>query len=377
MAAAMDTIAADRPAKPRPKTGILEIEPYVGGKAGAPGVAQPVKLSSNENVLGSSLHAHAAFQAASAKLHIYPDGRAEGLRNAVAETFRLEPGRLIFGCGSDEVFTLLAQTYLEPGDNVIQGEFGFLAYRIAARAAQAEVRFAPMPALRFDVDQALGLVDDRTRLVFLDNPGNPTGGWLRADELERLHRGLPGDCILVIDGAYAEFVDDPAYTDGLDLARAADNVVVTRTFSKIHGLAALRVGWGYGPAEMISAMDRIRGPFNVNLPAQAAAIAALGDAAFQAESRALVLKWRPWLTQQIGGLGLEVLASQGNFVLVGFQPVEGRSAEAAEAFLASRGILVRGLANYGLPGHLRITVGLEPHNRAVVEALADLLGRSA
>ena len=372
----MDTFAPDRPARPRPKTGILEIEPYVGGKASAPGVAEPVKLSSNENALGSSPEARAAYEATSRKLHVYPDGRAEGLRAAVAKSFDLDPARLIFGCGSDEVFTMLAQTYCEPGDNVVQGEFGFLAYRIAGRAAQAEVRFAPMPSLRFDVDLALERVDDRTRLVFLDNPGNPTGAWLQRDELERLHRGLPSDCILVVDGAYAEFVDDPGFSDGLDLARGAENVVVTRTFSKIHGLAALRVGWGYAPAEMISAMDRIRGPFNVNLPAQAAAVASLADTQFQAESRALVLRWRPWLTQQIGGLGLDVLPSQGNFVLVGFPAVEGRSAAAAEAFLASRGLLVRGLANYGLPAHLRITVGLEPQNRALVDALATFVGQS-
>ena len=372
--APMDTIAPENTSRPRPKTGILEIEPYVGGKASAEGVAEPIKLSSNENVLGSSELARAAFEHSAGKLHIYPDGKANVLREAVSAAFCLEPERLIFGCGSDEVFTLLAQTYCESGDNVVQGQYGFLAYRIAARAMQAEVRFAPMPALRFDVDQALELVDERTRIVFLDNPGNPTGGWLHREEIERLHQGLPGNCILVLDGAYAEFVDDPGYTDGFDLARGAENIVVTRTFSKLHGLAALRVGWGYAPAEMVSAMERIRAPFNVSLPAQFAAVAALGDKAFQAKSRELVLQWRPWLTQQLGGLGLEVLPSQGNFVLIGFPHETGRSAHEAEAFLASRGILVRGLGNYGLPDHLRLTVGVEDHNRAVVETLADFVG---
>ncbi len=371
----MDTITPENISRPRPKTGILEIEAYVGGKASVDGVAEPIKLSSNENVLGSSPHARAAFEQNAGKLHVYPDGKAGVLRDAVSAEFGLEPERLIFGCGSDEVFTLLAQTYCEPGDNVVQGQYGFLAYRIAGRAAQAEVRFAPMPRLRFDVDQALALVDDRTRILFLDNPGNPTGGWLHRDEVERLHRNLPGGCILVLDGAYAEFVDDPGFSDGLDLARHAENIVVTRTFSKIHGLAALRVGWGYGPAQMISAMERIRSPFNVNLPAQFAAVAALGDKDFQAQSRALILQWRPWLTQQLGGLGLEVMPSQGNFVLVGFPREDGRSAQAAEAFLASRGVLVRGLGNYGIPDHLRITIGLEAHNRKVVEALADFVGQ--
>lgn len=375
MAQGMDTIAPESHMRPRPKAGILEIEPYVGGKASIEGVAEPIKLSSNENVLGSSPKARAAFEAVAGKLHVYPDGKAGVLRQAVSTAFGLEPDRLIFGCGSDEVFTLLAQAYCEAGDNVVQGQFGFLAYRISARAAQAEVRFAPMPALRFDVEQALALVDDRTRIVFLDNPGNPTGAWLTRQEVEDLHRGLPGDCILVLDGAYAEFVDDPAFTDGIDLARRADNVVVTRTFSKIHGLAALRVGWGYAPAEMIGALERIRSPFNINLPAQYAAAEALADQAFQAESRDLVLKWRPWLAQQLGGIGLEVLPSQGNFVLVGFPHEPGRTAREAEAFLASRGLLVRGLANYGLANHLRITVGLEAHNRAVVEALAAFAGQ--
>ncbi len=357
-----------------PKAGILDIEPYVGGKAKVEGVADPLKLSSNENILGSSPLARLAFQEAASRLHYYPDGKASPVRAAVATEYGLEPERLIFGCGSDEIFTLLAQTYCEPGDNVIQGQYGFLAYRIAARSAQAEVRFAPMPSLRFDVDAALDRVDDRTRLVFLDNPGNPTGTWLRRDEVERLHVGLPGNCILVLDGAYAEFVDDPAYSDGIDLTRRADNIVVTRTFSKIHGLGGLRVGWGYAPLEMISAMERIRAPFNVNLPAQAAAVAALGDKDFQAESRALVLQWRPWLTQQLGGLGLDVLPSQGNFVLAGFPKTAGKTAREAEDHLASHGILVRGLANYGLADHLRITIGKEEHNRAVVEALAEFLG---
>lgn len=370
----MTSIAPESALRPRPKPGILDIETYVGGKASIVGVAEPLKLSSNENILGSSPMARLAFEETAGKLHIYPDGKASALRDAVAARYRLEPDRLIFGCGSDEVFTMLAQTYCEAGDNVVQGEFGFLAYRIAARSAGAEVRFAPMPALRFDVDEALKRVDERTRIVFLDNPGNPTGASLQRDEVERLHRELPPACILVIDGAYAEFVDDPAFCDGLDLARNAENIVVTRTFSKIHGLAALRVGWGYAPTAIIDALERIRGPFNVNLPAQSAALAALGDEDFQQRSRALVLQWRPWLAQQLGGLGLDVIPSQGNFVLVGFPVTPGRTAREAEAFLASRGILVRGLANYGLPDQLRITIGLEEHNRAVVDALGEYMG---
>jgi histidinol-phosphate aminotransferase len=192
----------------------------------------------------------------------------------------------------------------------------------------------------------------------------------------RLHAGLPGNVLLVLDGAYAEFNTDPTFGDGLDLARDAENIVVTHTFSKLHGLAALRVGWAYAPAAVADAVDRIRLPFNTSIAGQAAAIAALGDTDFQARSLELVETWRPWLTQQLGGLGLEVTPSSANFVLVGFPPSGGRLAIEAEAFLARRGLLVRGVAGYGLPDHLRITIGLEAHNRAIIEGLADFLGRS-
>jgi histidinol-phosphate aminotransferase len=363
--------------RPTPKPGILDIAPYVGGKATAAGFANPIKLSSNENVLGCSPLALAAYEETGAKLHLYPDGHANGLRAAVADKNGLEPERLIFGCGSDEIFTLLCQVYCEPGDNVVQGQYGFLAYKIAARAAQAEVRFAAEPDRRIDVDEILAQVDDRTRIVFIANPSNPTGTWNTRDEITRLHQHLPANVILVLDGAYTEFVDTADYEDGIALARRSENIVVCRTFSKLYGLAALRVGWGYAPVAMIDAMERVRAPFNVNSPAQAAAIAALADDDFLERSRTLVLTWRPWLVQQFGGLGLEVLPSQANFLLVRFSHEAGRTAAEAEAFLASRGILVRGLAGYGLGDSLRITVGLEPDNRAVVEALAAFLALSA
>jgi histidinol-phosphate aminotransferase len=355
--------------RPRPKPGVLDIEPYVGGKSKIEGVAEPIKLSSNENVLGCSPHAQAAYVEASGQLNLYPDGRCSVLRAALAAHFGLDPERMVFGCGSDEIFTLLAQAYCEAGDNVVQGEFGFLAYRIAARAAGAHVKFAPEPGLRADVDALLAAVDARTRIVFLANPANPTGSCLTRAEVRALHAGLPSDVILVLDGAYAEFAEDD-YEAGFELAAEAANVVVTRTFSKLHGLAALRVGWGYMPLAIADALERIRGPFNVNLPAQAAAVAALGDHAFQARSLELVRVWRPWLAQQIGGAGFEVAPSAANFILVQFPRTPGRTAADAEAFLAKRGLLVRGLANYGLADALRITIGLEDHNRAVAEAVS-------
>ena len=360
-------------ARPTPKPGVLDIAPYVPGKAKVEGVAEPLKLSANENVLGASPLAKAAYASAVDSLHVYPDGRASGLREAIAQRFRLAPERLVFGCGSDEIFQLLNQAFLEPGDNIVQGQYGFGAYAIGARACQGEVRTAPEPGYRIDVDEILAQVDARTRIVFIANPGNPTGTYVTGEAVRRLHAGLAPSVILVLDGAYAEFVDDPAFEDGVDLARDSENVVVTRTFSKLHGLAALRVGWAYMPAAIADAVDRIRLPFNLNVPAQLAAVAALGDDDFQARTLALMAQWRPWLAQQLGGLGLEPVPSAANFVLVGFPTTPGKTAAEAAAFLERRGLIVRGVAGYGLPDHLRITVGLEAHNRAVVEALADFM----
>ncbi len=235
------------------------------------------------------------------------------------------------------------------------------------------MKFAAETNYRIDVDAILEQVDERTRLVFIANPANPTGTFLPLSEVERLHVGLPGHVILVLDGAYAEFNTDPTFSDGIDLARQADNIVVTHTFSKLHGLAALRVGWAYAPAAVAEAVDRIRLPFNTSHAAQRAAVAALADGEFQARSLAHVEQWRPWLTQQLGGLGLDVVPSSANFVLVGFPRSGGRVAAEAEAFLAGRGLLVRGVGGYGLPDHLRLTIGLETHNRAMIEALADFM----
>ncbi|MBV8684870.1 MAG: histidinol-phosphate transaminase [Caulobacteraceae bacterium] len=363
-------------AAPAPRPGILDIVAYKPGRASAEGVEKPVKLSANENILGCSPLAKAAFASVMDELSLYPDGRGNQLRGAIAERYRIEPGRIILGCGTDEIFAMLAQTYLQAGDNIVQGEYGFGAYGIAARANEAEVRMATERNYRIDVDAMLAEVDERTRLVFIANPANPTGTMLPASEVERLHAGLPPDVMLILDGAYAEFCSDPNFTDGLELARGASNIVVTHTFSKIHGLAALRVGWGYAPFAVAEAVDRLRLPFNTSIPAQVAAIAAMEDEEFAARSLAHIEQWRPWLTQQLGGLGLEVVPSAANFVLAGFPTARGRTAAEAEAFLASRGLLVRGVGGYGLPNHLRFTIGLEEHNRAIVEVLGEFLGRS-
>ncbi len=353
----------------QPKPGILDIAPYVGGKSKIDGVAEPMKLSSNENALGAGEKAREAYQAAVANIHIYPDGRATKLREAVADHHGLEGDRLIFGNGSDEVFALLNQTYLQPGDNIVTGQYGFLAYRISALANQASVKLAPEPGFKAEVEAILEQVDDRTKIVYISSPSNPTGSYNTAEETRRLHAALPPHVLLVIDEAYAEFVTAPDWETSFPLARDADNIVVTRTFSKIHGLGGLRIGFGYAPLKVAEAVDRIRLPFNVSVPGLDAAIAALGDEAHQKASRDLVETWRPRLTQAIKGFGFDVFPSAGNFVLVRF--ADAAKAAAANDYLNTRGIIVRPVGGYGLPDCLRITVGTEDQNRAVLDALSE------
>jgi histidinol-phosphate aminotransferase len=355
---------------PAPKPGILDIAPYVGGKSRIEGVAEPMKLSSNENMLGAGPKAREAYEAAVRNIHIYPDGRATKLRDAVAGHHGLEPERLIFGNGSDEVFALLNQCYLTPGDNIVTGQYGFLAYRISALANQASVKLAPEPQFKATPEALLEQVDARTRIVYVSSPSNPTGSYNTAEEIRRLHEGLRPDILLVIDEAYAEYVTEPDWETSFGLARDSQNIVVTRTFSKIHGLGGLRIGFGYAPLKVAEAVDRIRLPFNVSVPGIEAAVAALGDEAHQQASRDLIQTWRPRLTQAIRGFGFEVLPSAGNFVLVRFTD-DKRTAAAANDYLNSKGVIVRPVGGYGLPDCLRITIGTEDQNRAVLDALSE------
>lgn len=358
---------------PAPKPGILDIAPYVGGKSRIEGVAEPMKLSSNENMLGAGQKAREAFEAAVGHIHIYPDGRASKLRDAVAEQHGLERERLIFGNGSDEVFALLNQCYLTPGDNIVTGQYGFLAYRISALANQASVKLAPEPDFKATPEALLAEVDERTRIVYVSSPSNPTGSYNTGEEIRRLHQGLRPDVILVVDEAYAEYVTEPDWETSFGLARDSQNIVVTRTFSKIHGLGGLRIGFGYAPLKVAEAVDRIRLPFNVSVPGIEAAVAALGDEAHQQASRDLIHTWRPRLTQAIRGFGFEVLPSAGNFVLVRFRDAE--QAQGANAYLNSKGVIVRPVGGYGLPEALRITIGTEDQNRAVLDALSEFAAR--
>jgi histidinol-phosphate aminotransferase len=353
-----------------PLPGILDIVPYKGGEADIPGIAKPWKLSSNENPLGCSPAAQAAFAAAAQDLAIYPDGAHAALREALARRYGLDAGRIVCGSGSDEIFQLLGRAFLARGDDVVQSQHGFLVYRLTAQQAGATCTSAPETDLTASVDAILAAVTERTKIVFLANPNNPTGTYLPFEEVRRLHAGLRPDVLLVLDAAYAEYVRANDYSAGLELAATSDNVLMTRTFSKIHGLAALRVGWAYGPQVVIDALNRVRGPFNVSGPALAAAVAAIEDTGFAEASADFNATWLAWLQAGIAELGLETVPSVGNFVLVRFDPAAGFSAPAAEAFLKARGVIVRPVGAYGLPEYLRISVGTEPANRDCLAALA-------
>jgi histidinol-phosphate aminotransferase len=362
---------------PTPRPGILDIAPYVGGEANLAGVAKPARLASNEGALGASPRAMAAYHALADQLHRYPDGGAEALRSALGRRHGLDPARITVGAGSDELIALLVRAYAGPGDEVLHSRHGFLMYAIAATTAGAQPVAAPERDLTADVDGLIAHATARTKLVFLANPNNPTGTYLPREQVRRLRRGLPGHALLVIDAAYAEFVSRNDYSAGEDLVDETDNVVMIRTFSKIYGLAALRLGWAYGPPAVIDVLNRVRGPFNVGAAAQAAGVAALEDQAHIDAARSHNDIWRAWFTQQVIQLGLTVQPSVGNFVLVRFAKGGSATAEAAESFLKNRGILVRKMASYGLPDALRITIGLEAEMQTVVAALAAFLERKA
>jgi len=361
--------------RPKPRPGVLDIDPYVPGKSEAPGAARVFKLSSNETPLGASPKAIAAYRAVSEHLQDYPDGAATALRAAIGRAFGLDPDRIVCGAGSDDLLNLLADAYLADGDEAIHTTHGFLVYPIATLGSGAKPIVAPEKNYTADVDAILAKVSARTRIVFLANPNNPTGTYVPFDEIKRLHKGLPPQVLLVLDAAYAEYVRRNDYEAGIELVATSENVVMCRTFSKIYGLAGLRLGWMYGPAHLIDAINRIRGPFNVNAAAIAAGVAAIEDTAHVERARAHNDRWLPWLTAEIGKLGLTVTPSVANFVLIHFPTTPGRTAEAADAFLTKRGLILRRVTAYHLPNALRMTVGSEEANRLVVAALAEFMGK--
>lgn len=362
---------------PAPRPSILEIDPYVPGESRLPAGLKPIKLSSNETPLGPSPKAVAAFKETAGELERYPDGGATRLRAVIAARYGLNAARIVCGAGSDELLGLLAHAYLGPGDEAIFTEHGFLLYRIIVLANGARPVVAPETDLRTDIAQILARVTERTKVVFLANPNNPTGTYAPIDEVRTLREKLPAHVLLVLDAAYAEYVRRNDYEAGIELVATTPNTVMTRTFSKIHGLAGLRLGWAYCPEGVADALNRIRGPFNVSTPALVAGVAAIEDKVHEEASVAHNERWLPWLTTEIEKLGLKVTPSVANFLLMHFPKEPARNAHAADAFLKSRAIIVRRVDAYGLPGALRATIGSESDNRAVVAALSAFLDGAA
>jgi histidinol-phosphate aminotransferase len=360
---------------PKPKPGILEISPYVAGRGPEPGGPPAIKLSSNESALGPSPVAIAAYEAAGPDISIYPEGGARLLREAIADIHDLDSNRIVCGNGSEELIALLARIYLSPGDEVVFTRYAFLVYRIAALSSGAIPVVVDETDLRANVDDILNAITARTRIVYLANPNNPTGTCLPAAEIRRLHEGLPDTVLLVLDAAYAEYVQRDDYESGIELVALTNNVVMLRTFSKIYALAGLRVGWAYCPRAVADALNRVRGAFNVSVPAQRAAAAALRDHDHVARSIAHNAEWKNWLTAKIRAAGITIGESEGNFLLLQFRAPH--QAEAADAFLTARGFILRPVANYQLSYCLRLTIGTADANRGVADALADFMREHA
>lgn len=353
---------------PQPKAGITSISPYVGGKSKLAGVARTIKLSSNENPWGPSPKAAEAYKAQADELHRYPDGGHAALREAIAEAHGLPAEQLICGAGSDELLGLLVHAYAGPGDEVLYTQHGFLMYKIYTLGNGATPVEAPEKNLTADVDALLAKVTERTKIVFLANPNNPTGTTIPTREVARLRAALPPQVILGLDAAYAEYLDDADYDAGGALVRDGGNTVMFRTFSKIYGLPALRLGWAYGPAHIIDIMNRVRSPFNVNAPALAAGIAAVKDQEYVAEMRRKNAEERARLVQSLAQKGFEAVPSQTNFVLVKF----GAKTSEVNQKLAAEGLIVREVAGYGLPDYLRISIGTTEENTLLIDAISRL-----
>lgn len=359
---------------PEGRPGVMRLAPYVQGQSSIEGVSEPIKLSSNESSQGPSPKALEAYREAGAVLNRYPDGSQWALRQAIGETHDLDPLRIVCGNGSDELIQLMARAYVGYGHEALLSENGFVMSNIHCIAQGAELVIAPEKDYRVDVDAMLARVTDKTRFCTIANPNNPTGTYLAADELRRLHAGLPDNCLFLIDDAYAEYVTAEDYSDGAELVDEFDNVVMTRTFSKIYGLPSLRIGWAYCPEEIFDLVQRIRTPFNTNGPALTVATAAVRDQQYIRDIRDDNAQWRDRITEALTRLGIEVLPSQANFYLMRFNEGSGKSGTAAAAFLQSRGIIPRPAG--GSDQFLRITIGLARENEAVLAALTEYMGDS-
>ena len=358
--------------KIQPQPGIMDIELYQAGSSHATGAENTVKLSSNENPFGPSPAAIEALGKTAHTLHRYPSTDHLPLRKAIAEAFDLWSDNIICGVGSDEIISFLCYAYAGPGDEVIHTEHGFAMYRISTLAAGATPVEVPEHRRMTDVDRILAACNERTKIVFIANPNNPTGTMIAEAEVRRLAEGIPSHAILVLDGAYAEYVE--GYDGGARLVHSYENVVMTRTFSKLYGLGGLRVGWGYGPKHIIDILNRIRGPFNVSLPALAAAEAAVKDQAYADKCRDENTRQRAWLANALAEHGVASDTSMTNFILARFNSTQ--EAEACDEYLKAQGLIVRRVGGYNLPECLRITVGDEASCRRVAHAVGKFKEQS-
>ncbi|WP_417795852.1 histidinol-phosphate transaminase [Terasakiella pusilla] len=356
-----------------PRPGIMDITPYKGGESALKGVDRIIKLSSNEGPFGPSPRAVEVMKKTSEIQHRYPDGGATRLRKKLAEKHNVDADQIVCGAGSDELLGLLCRAYAGPGDEVLYSDHGFLMYPIAAKSVGATPVTAMEKDLTTDVDALLAATTDKTKIVFVANPNNPTGTYISRTEMKRLRDGLRDDILLVIDAAYAEFMTQDDYDAGFELAGSTNNTVMTRTFSKMYGLGGVRLGWSYSCAEIADVLNRARNPFNVTSLALAAGEAALDDDEFVAMTRAHNTKWLRWTEEECRKLGLETTTSHANFALVRFPHDTKHSSTNADAFLRNKGIIVRAMASYGLGDCLRISIGTEEEMTTLMAALKEFM----
>lgn len=357
-----------------PRPGIMKISPYVQGLAELTNTQPVIKLSSNEAAFGPSPKAMEAYKQAASQLHRYADGSAKHLRNTLSDTYGFPADQLVCGAGSDELIALLIQSFAGAGDEVLYSQYGFLMYPISTLKVGATPVTAPESNYTTDVDAMLAAVTDRTKIVFIANPNNPTGSYISKAEVVRLRAGLPPHILLVLDSAYAEFVSRPDFSDGSEIVEmGGENTVMLRTFSKIYGLAALRLGWAYCPPSIADILNRVRGPFNISGPSMEAGIAALKDKEFIEQARQHNDEWLAIMQEALAAIGLKPYPSVANFVLVEFPADSGKNAAAADKFLQSKGIIARRVSSYGLDHCLRFTIGKAEENRAVVIALTEFM----
>ena len=357
---------------PSAKSSIEKLESYKPN-FGNGKVKSLIRLSANEGALGTSSNAIKAINSFSTDLNRYPPQISENLVDAISKRYSVDRNKIILGNGSDELISILAQAFLSSEDEAIYTEYGFLQFPQAISITGAKGIIAKDNKLTVSVDNILSNITKKTKLIFLANANNPTGTFISKDEVIRLHKSIPSNVLLVYDAAYSEFITHDDYIDGSELVDNSENVIMLRTFSKLHGLASLRLGWGYCSNYILNNLMKVRGPFSVNLAAILAGTAAINDIDFQNRSIEHNIKWMDWLEKELKKLNLSFQTSVTNFLLIKFSNETQFNAQSAEKFLASRGILVRGMSVYNLPSYLRVSLGTEEENMTLIKELKSFL----